>query len=271
MSTDQPQPSDLHPSVIASVAQAIADRLLAGSFSGTPALRGFSGQDAHVIARAHFNNSRGSREVDEGMRQRGLVGMMARARTYTPVSHKGKSKAISIVPYNSTNPQSNLVGAVGFSDGEPANGVIVELQDNAIVAFTTLDFMEGKYSERRLTAEEFTRGGPQKFVEERKRGNLEPDIPIDSSASIATDAFKVFLQDEYASGLYSRDQVQKLYGNAPLAHSIAELQHLRMRGLSASPDVSCCSCCCCCWGSCSSCSAATSDYLNQRYYLPVEN
>jgi hypothetical protein len=206
-------------------------------------------------------------EIDGAMRRRGLVRMSARARAYAPFSRtRGRPKVVTLIPSTPTDPKANIVGGVGMSEGEPANGVIATLQGTKVTKFTTLDFLEGKFSEREISVADLQAQPLERLVEERKRGSLEPDLTIDHAGGAAVDAFRVLLVDEASTAVHSAADIRGLIHNTPVVNQIAELQFLRAKGLSASPDVSCCSCCCCSWGSCSSCSAVSTHYLNSTYY-----
>src|SRR5208337_4669647 len=196
----------------------------------------------------------------------------SRAVAYAPFS-KARSgpKLVGVVPYAAADRESPLVGGVGFSDGEPASGVIVELRANKIAKIMTVDFIGGKLVERTMAAEELIEEGPRKFVEKNfKRGSLERELTVQTSAGIATDAFRALLFDEHSAMIHSPSDMRELAYSAPLVSAIAELQYMRLEGITFSPDTSCCSCCCCCWGSCSSCSATSSRYVNQMYDWPTE-
>jgi hypothetical protein len=265
MSSEVPDPAEMSGTL-----RAVEERMIERLFSGAPAIRPLLPREAAVAARKALASARGAKEVDTAMRQRGLVRGLSRARAYTPFSHSlGLPKLIVIIPYTSTDPKSPYVGSIGISHGEPANGVIVQVEGQRVTTVTTLDFMEGKFSERRFNADELIKAGPEKAVERKKRGNLEPDLAVESSEAIGANAFQVLLHDEHSRAVHTPDELRALIHNAPIVTTIAELQHMRLRGLSASPDVSCCSCCCCCWGCCSCCSAVASTYVNEQYGVLV--
>src|SRR5438128_2616923 len=121
MSSDVPEPAD----VSAATIRALEERLMERGFGGLPAIRPLPPAEAHVAARKELAVARGAKEIDAAMRERGLVRGLARARAYTPFAHtRGRPKLIVIVPYTSADPKSPLVGAVGLSHGEPANGIV---------------------------------------------------------------------------------------------------------------------------------------------------
>jgi hypothetical protein len=211
--------------------------------------------------------ARGAREIDDGMRRRGLVGALARARGYAPFSRtRARPKSISIIPYSSPDPQSRFVGGLGISEGEPASGVIVELDGTAVVKVTTLDYIGGEYSEREIPVTELVGSRLETLIERREREQLDPDISVDTASRIALNAFNVLLTDEHSQMVHTREDIQGLIYNAPVVNLIAELQYMRSIGVAASPGTSCCCCCSCCWGSCSTCSAVSTAYLNRGYY-----
>jgi len=79
------------------------------------------------------------------------------------------------------------------------------------------------------------------------------------------ESFNQLLRDEYSSAIYTQEDIRDLIHNVPIISAIAELQHMRLMGMTHSPGTSCCCCCCCCWGSCSSCSAVSTRYVNEKY------
>jgi hypothetical protein len=268
MMSEVPEPTEVSGGAL----RAIEERLFARLFAGAPAVRALPHDQAQVAARKALAAARGAKEIEAAMRERGLVRGLGRARGYAPFSYsQGQPKMISIIPYTSPDEKSQYIGAIGLSHGEAANGVIVQVEGTRVTSFITLDFMEGKFSEREFGVADVIRGGMEKSVERKKRGDLEPDISPDQTASIAGDAFRVLLHDEHSMSVHTTEELRALIHNAPIVTTIAELQHMRLRGLSASPDTSCCCCCCCCWGSCSSCSAVATTYLNNEYYELTRN
>jgi hypothetical protein len=224
-------------------------------------------EHTHLVARRALTESRGADEIAKALGERGLVRSINRARAYTAFSHTlAATKTVTVIPFSSADPKSPHVGGMGFSDGQPANGVVVELDGTSLVRFTTLDYHEGSYSESSFEVADLVRKGPEAHVEERDRGAVEPHLPIGTSVDIATNAFKVLVTDDHSSAVHSPDQLREFMHQLPVVGMIAELQYQRIRGLAASPDVSCCSCCCCCWGCCSCCSAVSSAYVNESYY-----
>jgi hypothetical protein len=253
---------------VAGALRAIEERLIESALAGAPAIRPLPHSEALVAARKALAEARGFKEIDAAMREAGLVRGSGRARAYAPFSYtRGVPKLIAIIPYTSPDPKANRVGAIGLSHGEAANGVIVELEGTRVSSFTTLDFMEGKFSRRQLKTDDLVRGGLEKHVERKRRGSLEPDLGPEVAAAVSANAFQVLLHDEHSRAIHTPDELKALIHNAPLVTMIAELQHMRLRGLSASPDTSCCCCCCCCWGSCSSCSAVATAYVNESYFF----
>jgi hypothetical protein len=264
MASEVPEPLELPLSTL----RALEETLLERFFAGVPAIRPLPPAQAHAAARKQLAEARGAREIEAALRERGLVRGLARARAYAPFAHTlGRPKLIAIVPYTSADPKSSYVGAIGLSEGEPANGIVVQVDGNRVTRFTSLDFMEGKFSEKEFVTDELIRAGTEKLVERKRRGNVPPDIEIEDSAAIGSNAFQVLLHDEHSRAVHSPEDLQALIHNAPIVTTIAELQHMRLRGLSASPDVSCCSCCCCCWGCCSCCSAVASSYVSESYFV----
>ena len=245
----------------------IETRFIAAAFSGVPAVRALTPEESQICARRMLADAKGAKEIDNAMRQRGLVGMVSRARAYTPHSRtRGCTKTVVVVPYTSTDPDATVVGGIGVSEGEPVSGIVVELRGTQIARFTTLDMIAGALVEREISAKELIAEGPRRFVEDQyPRGALPRDLTIDTSASIASDAFKVLLFDDHSLMVHTQADLRKLVFNAPLVSAIAELQYMRLEGLTTSPDGSCCCCCCCCWGSCSSCSAVSTKYVNESY------
>jgi hypothetical protein len=249
------------------VLRSIEQRLVSAAYQGHIAVRAYGLEESQIAARKQFVKARGATEIDAAMRQRGLLRMANRARTYAPFSKVlGRPKVISIVPYSSPDPNAKVVGAVGFSEGEPASGVVVELAGTKIVNFVTIDFMQGKLGIRRFAAQDLTRHGPGRLVERKVREPGPRDITIDISSSISNDALRALLVDQYSAAVHTPDQIAQFLHNAPVVSSIAELQFMRLQGLTSSPGTSCCCCCCCCWGSCSSCSAVSNTWVNPSYY-----
>jgi hypothetical protein len=217
------------------------------------------------MARRAVKDAPGMAEVDAAMKKRGLVGMIERARGYAPFSKVlARPKTVTIIPYSSSDPNAKLVGGVGISDGEPASGIVVELDGAKVVRFTSLDFFSGKLVERDLSAAELEANGPARMVDEAKRETIEPDLPVGTATALASDAFKSLLFDNYSATVHSEAQLREMFHAAPLVTAIAELQHMRHLGLPTAS--SCCCCCSCCWGSCSSCSAVSSANVNLDYY-----
>lgn len=245
-------------------------KLLVGSTAAGDALRSIKAlpvEHAQLVARRALGEARGAPEISQGLAARGLVRGIDRARAFTAFSHTlANTKTITVVPFSSSDKNSPHVGGLGLSDGQPANGVVVELDGTKVVSFTTLDFMEGKYSEKTFQVADLVSKGTDAHVEELARGAVAPHLTVDASTSIATGAFRVLVSDEHSLAVHSAAEVADFMHQLPIVGMIAELQYSRLRGLAASPDVSCCSCCCCCWGCCSSCSAVSSAYVNSSYY-----
>jgi hypothetical protein len=248
--------------------QSIDARFICCAFPSATAIKALTPEEAGLVARRMLGSARGAKEIDREMRKRGLLPMAARARAYSPFSKSRASlKLVAIVPYNSTDADSDCVGGVGLSEGEPASGVVVDMRAGLIETVTTIDFIGGKIVERKISARELAQQGPRRFPEDEKfkRESLTPDIPVDTSTGMAADAFKVLLFDDHSSMVHSQADIRKMIHQAPLVSAIAELQYVRLQGLAMSPGESCCCCCCCCWGSCSSCSATSTKYVNQVY------
>lgn len=243
----------------------IEEMFVSAAFVGNPALKALTPEEAQIVANRMFKAAPGSKEVDEALRRRGLIGMLTRARAFTPFSKAlGTTRHVSVIPYVSPDPKSNLVGGVGISDDEPASGVVVELKNNRIVQIFTFDFIGGQLVERSISPDELLKSGPNKFIEDWERRQREPNLPVHVASGIGTESFKALLVDDYSSMLYSADDVRQLTFNAPLISAIAELQHMRHLGVPTAD--SCCCCCTCSWGSCSCCSATATAFVNTNYY-----
>jgi hypothetical protein len=245
----------------------LVSRAAAACGGGMRSIKALPSEHAELVARRAVAESRGAPEIMKGLAERGLVRSFDRAKAFTAFSHTlANTKTVAIVPFSSPDKKSPLVGGLGMSDGQPANGVVVELDGTSVVRFTTLDFLEGEYSEKTFEVADLVAQGPEAHVEERERGAVEPHLTVDASAHIATHAFRVLVTDDHSRAVHTAGQVGEFMHQLPIVSMIAELQYSRLRGLAASPDVSCCSCCCCCWGCCSSCSAVSSAYVNPFYY-----
>lgn len=244
--------------------------LAGGAGAASDALRSIKAlpvEHAQLVARRALGEARGATEITQGLAKRGLLRGTDRARAFTAFSHTlANTKTITVVPFSHADKNSTQVGGMGLSDGQPANGVVVELDGTKVVRFTTLDFIEGKYSEKDFEVADLVSQGPEAHVEDVERGAVAPHLTVDASTSIATSAFRVLVSDEHSMAVHTPAEVADFMHQLPVVSMIAELQYSRLRGLAASPDTSCCSCCCCCWGSCSSCSAVSSAYVNSAYY-----
>jgi len=230
------------------------ERRLLSTLRGEAALRTLTREEAQVAARRLMAESRGVQQVDGALRERHLLPMVSRARGYAPFSRAtGRAKVIVVVPYSSPEREADVVGGIGLAEGEPASGVMTRLDDQRVVAVTTFDLLAGEFVTREFARDELLRTNLGDLREDLPRGEEPPDFDRTLSETIATDAFQVLLFDEHSSSVHTPDEQNKMVHDLPLVSSIAELQYLRLQGLSASPDVSCCCCCCCCWGSCSSC------------------
>jgi hypothetical protein len=115
---------------VSELAQQLAPELMSligqyfalSAFESEPAVTALTPDDSALQARRDFQETRGVPEIDGGMRARGLVRMIERARSYTPVAKtRSRIKTISVIPYSSPDPESPLVGGMGLSEGEPAN------------------------------------------------------------------------------------------------------------------------------------------------------
>jgi hypothetical protein len=243
----------------------IEQRFLNSAYKSHPALRALSFEDAQALAIRATKEARGAKEVDNALRKRGLVSNVTRARGYTPFSPFTQGvHHVSVVPYTSPDPKSDLVGSVGISDGEPSSGVVVQLKDNQVINIWLYDFVDGKLVERTIPPDELMKSGPQKFNETWDRGPANPNLRTETASAIAVDAFKSLLVDDYSSLIYSEEDVRQLAHVAPVISAISELQYMRHLGTPTAN--SCCCCCSCCWGSCSSCSATAATYVNNTYY-----
>jgi len=245
----------------------IETRFVMAALGDASAVRVLTAEEAQIAARKLLGGNDQAERLEAAMRERGLLPSTARARAYTPFSKVlGRSKLVVVVPYNSSDSKSSLVGGVGVSEGEPPSGIIVELKNLQIANIITLDVIGGELVINEISAKELIAQGPKPYVDTKyDRGNLERHLTADQSAVIAHEAFKVLLFDDHSSLVHSTSDLRELVHNAPLVSAIAELQYMRLEGITFSPDVSCCSCCCCCWGSCSSCSATATKYVNQFY------
>jgi hypothetical protein len=240
-------------------------RFLAGAFKTDAAVKALSHQEAGALASRAVKEARGFAEVDHALRSRGLVSNMTRARGYTPFSTKKNAvHHVSVIPYTSPDPKSQLVGTLGISDGEPASGVVTEIVNHQVTQIWIYDFIGGKLVEKVVPAKELAASGPAKFNDPGPRDSGHENISSHTSASIAMDAFKSLLIDDYTSVIYSLDDIKQLAHTAPVVSAIAELQHMRHLGTPTAN--ACCSCCTCSWGCCSSCSATASTYVNNSYY-----
>jgi hypothetical protein len=229
-------------------------RRMMGALRGEAAVRPLTIEESQVAAKRLMAEARGFEQIDRALRDRKLLAMPERAHGYTPFSRVSATcKLIVVVPYSSPERESDIVASVGMSEGEPASGVLVRLENDRVAEFTTLDFLEGEFVTRAFRREELLENRPETLREDRSRGTEQADFEPATSSAIATDAFQGLLFDEHSSSIHSPSQQENMIHDMPLVSSIAELQYLRLQGLSASPDVSCCCCCCCCWGSCSSC------------------
>jgi len=230
------------------------ERRLISALRGESALRTLTAEEAQLAARRLMAESRGFEEGDRALRERKLLPMVNRARGYAPFSRaSGKPKLIVVIPYSSPEREADVVGGVGLAEGEPASGVVTRLEDQRVTAFTTFDLLAGEFVARDFGREEVLGSNLEGLREDLRRGDERPDFDRTLPATVAADAFQVLLFDEYSSSVHTAEEQQNMVHDLPLVSSIAELQYLRLQGLSASPDVSCCCCCCCCWGSCSSC------------------
>ena len=240
-------------------------RFIAAAFSSDPVLRALSPHEARAMASRAVKEARGFAEVDRALRARGLVSNVTRARGYTPFSTKKSAvHHVTVIPYTSPDPKSKLVGSIGISDGEPASGVVTELVNNQVTQIWIYDFIGGKLVEKVVPAAELVASGPAKFNDPGPRDSGSENLSSHTAASVATDAFKSLLVDDYSSVVYSLEDVRQLAHTAPIISAIAELQHMRHLG---TPTANACCCCCTCsWGSCSSCSATASTYVNNSYY-----
>jgi|GEM_PF-4977838 len=249
------------------LARWLMNRILAAGGEPVRSIRALPREQSALVARRAFAEARGAEDVARGMATRGLVHSFERAIAFTAFSQGlAAVKTVTIIPFSSPDPKSPHVGSLGISDGQPANGVVVELQGTRLVRYTTLDFLEGTYSERTFEVANLVGEGIGAHIEERERGAIEPDLPVDDAVSISTHAFRVLVTDDYSSAVHSPDQLGEFMFQLPIVGMIAELQYQRLRGLASSPDTSCCCCSSCCWGSCSSCSAVSSAYVNPAYY-----
>jgi hypothetical protein len=242
----------------------LQERFVAESLSGSPAIRPLPAEEAQAHAARALKETRGAKEVDEAIRGRGLAPMVVRARAYAPFSYTtGRVRMVCVVPYTSPDRTSPLVGTVGISEGEPASGVVVEMAGAAVTRATIYDFIGGRLIEKAVPAADLLRDGPKKFVERWKREKVEPNLPAETAMEIGRHAFQTLLIDDFASIVYSEDDVRQLAHNAPVITALAELQHMRHLGVPTAD--SCCCCCTCSWGCCSSCSAVADSYLSPAY------
>lgn len=248
----------------------VETHFIRSAFPGAGAIRPLTREEAQTLARRFLESSRGSSEIERALREHSLIPMVSRAVGFAPYSRNlNRSKGLVIVPCTPINPDSTIVGGIGLSEGEPASGVVVHLQKMQVVGFTTYDMMGGKLVPREFTTKQLVAQGHRAFTETEYPREKEPrDLTIDTSASIATDAYKVLLFDEQSTMVHSATDLRALAHNTPIVSAIAELQYTRLEGLTSSPGTSCCSCCCCCWGSCSSCSAVSTRYVKSGYRIP---
>jgi hypothetical protein len=244
----------------------IRDRFVAERLAGVAAIRALPPEEAKLHATQALKNTRGSDEVDKAMRSQNLAPVIDRARVYAPFSRAtSRVRMVCVIPYTSGDHKSHLVGTVGISDDEPVSGVVVELKEKSVVRATLFDYIGGKLVQKTVVAQDLLREGPKKFVERWKRDKIEPHLSIETAQSVSRDAFQSLLIDDYASLVYTEEDVRQLAYNAPFVTAIAELQHMRHLGVPTAD--SCCCCCTCSWGCCSSCSAISESYLSHRYGL----
>jgi hypothetical protein len=246
----------------------LLSRVIATGGEQIRSIRALPPGQSELVARRLFDETEGANDVANGMGERGLLRSFERSLTFTAFSHSlAATKTVTVIPFSSPDPHSVYVGGLGISEGQPANGVVVELQGTQLLRFTTLDFLEGEYSERTFELADLMGSGIDAYVEERDREAIEPHLPVSDSINLATHAFRVLVTDDHSLAIHSSDDVGEFMHQLPIISMIAELQYQRLRGLhTTSITMSCCSCCCCCWGCCSSCSAVSSAYVNHAYY-----
>lgn len=246
----------------------LLSRVVATDDKQVRSIRALPPGQSELVARRLFDETHGASDVANGMSERGLLRSFERSLAFTAFSYSlAATKTVTVIPFSSPDPHSVYVGGLGISEGQPANGVVVELQGTRLVRFTTLDFLEGEYSERTFELADLMGGDIDAYVEERDREAIEPHLPVSDSINLSTHAFRVLVTDDHSLAVHSADDVGEFMHQLPIISMIAELQYQRLRGLHThSLTMSCCSCCCCCWGSCSSCSAVSSAYVNHAYY-----
>src|SRR5271166_801164 len=162
--------------------KAVDQRFIGGAFKSDPALKALASHEAQALATRASAEARGFSEVDKALRARGLVQNMTRARGYTPFSaHKSGVRHVSVIPYTSHDPKSNLVGTIGISDGEPASGVVVELTKLQVTKIWTYDFIGGKLVEKVVPAAELIASGPSKFNDPGPRNSTPANVASHTS------------------------------------------------------------------------------------------
>ncbi|MDQ4067799.1 MAG: hypothetical protein M3114_09465, partial [Thermoproteota archaeon] len=240
----------------------------------SPAIKVLTVEESRIHARKIFGETKGVNLIDEAMRKRGLVRGLERSKGYSVFSRKLlNQKAITIIPYSSPDPKSEFVGGLGLSDERPPSAVIVQLSGTRIFRFITLDIRDNELVEKEFDTSEFLKKPLFEFAREEAIVSNEtisqPDLEVDNSIDVASNAMKVLVTDEHSSLIHSPEEIRDLLSNDGITRSIAEFQYLRKK---RPPDstgdgtYACCCCCCCCWGSCSSCAVATNN-LNKRYTL----
>lgn len=217
----------------------------------------------HFYAKA-FEASSEAKLIAQEMEKQGLNAQPDRSHLFTLFSQDSlKSLAVSITPYSSKDLSHE--GGLSLSEGGHAQGVIVEMKQHEIVAFTHLAVTGGKLvSSKHTVAELRGQAGPsavqvteahiKAFAEKiGKVKTAKPLVEVDTRQvrSLASISYSALLGDSFSHTVHSNADIQQLRGSADVVAQIALFVLFRTEGSA------CCSCSCSCWGS-SSCSSSYS-------------
>ena len=170
-----------------------------------------------------------------------------------------KPLTISITPYS--NHDLSREGGLSLSHGGHAQGVIVEMKDTEIVAFTHLAVLAGKVVSSRHTTADLSPTGTTSGLRDdhikafaERIGRVKAAKPLieiqpGQARTLATVSYNALLSDNFSKVVHSEKEITALRGNSNVVAEIALFVLFRTQGSS------CCSCSCSCWGS-SSCSSS---------------
>jgi hypothetical protein len=202
----------------------------------------------HEFFDRSMEGSEEGRAIQEAMEGLGLYAQPERTHVFSVFSQvSNKAIAVCVTPFSGED--RSLEGGLSVSEGGHAQGVVVELKEARLVAFTHFALEGGSLRAERFEAEQLRKLNARGLSREAgmvKSAQPLVELNLRQVVSMSSLTFSNLLTDDFAQSVYSKEEVRDLRANGPIVSDISRFILLRTSGSS------CCSCSTSCWGSCSS-------------------